>query len=323
MDRQECLCHSRTFCAADTPVCSGKIPRSVHLKVIYNPNAGRGKARRWVREVEEHLRSRGARVDCEPSTGPDDLVRIAGESSRGGYDRVVVCGGDGTVNLAVREFDLANGTLAVIPTGSGDDFARVAGIPRKIRAACDNVIDGRVREVDVALSNGLRYLGVAGLGFDSEVAELANRDVRFLRGSAVYLYAIFRVLPKFTPRSVRIRTEHGVREEQIMFAAAGNTRQYGGGIRITPDASIDDGLLDLCIVHQTTRVELLKTLPKAYTGAHVRSPFVEMMRGREFAFESAQPMAVYADGEPLTTTPVTFAIAAQRLRVVVPAIRRG
>jgi diacylglycerol kinase (ATP) len=291
----------------------------VHLKVIYNPSAGRGKARRWVREVEEHLRRRGARVDCEPSTDPADLVRIAGESSRGSYDRVVICGGDGTLNLAVREFDLENGTLALIPTGSGDDFARVIGIPRKIRAACDNVIDGRVREVDVASANGLRYLGVAGLGFDSEVAELANRDVRFLRGSAVYLYAIFRVLPKFTPRPVRIRTESATRDEQIMFAAIGNTRQYGGGIRITPDASIDDGLLDVCIVHQTTRVELLKTLPKAYTGAHVKSEFVEMTRGREFQFESEQPMAVYADGEPITTTPVTFAIAPQRLKVVVPA----
>jgi diacylglycerol kinase (ATP) len=290
----------------------------VHLKVIYNPAAGRGKARRWVREVEEHLRGRGARVDCEPSTDPGDLVRIAAESSRGDYDRVVICGGDGTLNLAVREFDLEKGTLALIPTGSGDDFARVVGIPRKIRAACDNVIDGTVREVDVALANGLRYLGVAGLGFDSEVAELANRGVPYLRGPAVYVYAIFRVLPKFTPRLVRIRTETGVRDERIMFAAIGNTRQYGGGIRITPEASLDDGLLDLCIVHQTTRVELLKTLPKAYSGAHVKSSFVEMGRGREFHFESEQEMAVYADGEPLTKTPVSFGIAPQRLRVVVP-----
>jgi diacylglycerol kinase (ATP) len=290
----------------------------MHLKVIYNPTAGRGKARRWVREVEEYLRGRGARVDCEPTTGPDDLVRIAAESSRAGYDRVVVCGGDGTLNLAVREFDLAKGTLALIPTGSGDDFARVAGIPRHVRRACDVALDGRIREVDVALANGLRYLGVAGLGFDSEVADFANRNVKFLRGSAVYLYAIFRVLPRFTPRPVRIRTENGTRSEEIMFAAVGNTRQYGGGIRITPDAVIDDGLLDLCLVHRTTRAQLLKTLPLAYTGAHVKSPFVEMGRGREFHFESEQAMAVYADGEPLTRTPVSFGVAAERLKVMVP-----
>lgn len=291
----------------------------MHLKVIYNPKAGRGKARRWVREVEEHLRGRGARVDCEPSTSPVDLVRIAAESSRSNYDRVVVCGGDGTLNLAVREFDLANGTLALIPTGSGDDFARVTGLPRNVRAACDNVLDGKIGTFDVALANGIRYLGVAGLGFDSEVADFANNHVRFLRGPAVYLYAIIRVLPKFTPRPVRIRTENTTRDEEIMFAAVGNTRQYGGGIRITPDAVIDDGLLDLCIVHKTTRAELLKTLPKAYTGAHVKSAFVEMGRGREFHFDSDVPMAVYADGEPLTKTPVSFGLAAEKLRFVVPA----
>lgn len=291
----------------------------MHLKLIYNPTAGRGKARKHVRFVEEYLRSRGARVDCEPSTGPEDLVRVAAEASAGGYDRVVVCGGDGTLNLAVREFDLGRGTLALVPTGSGDDFARVTGVPREIRRACDNVLDGAVREVDVALANELRYLGVAGLGFDSEVADYANRNVRFLRGSAVYLYSIFRVLPRFTPREVRIRSEEGTRAERIMFAAVGNTRQYGGGIRITPGAVIDDGLLDLCIVHETSRAQLLRTLPKAYIGAHVSSPFVETGRGRTFHFESEQSMAVYADGEPLTRTPVTFRLAPQRLRFVVPA----
>jgi len=117
---------------------------------------------------------------------------------------------------------------------------------------------------------------------------------------------------------VQIRTESGSRDEHIMFAAVGNTRQYGGGIRITPAAIVDDGLLDLCIVHRTSRRELLKTLPKAYTGAHVGSPFVEMGRGREFHFSSDQAMAVYADGEPLTRTPVSFGLAEGRLRVLVP-----
>jgi diacylglycerol kinase family enzyme len=102
-----------------------------------------------------------------------------------------------------------------------------------------------------------------------------------------------------------------------MFAAIGNSRQYGGGIRITPSAVIDDGLLDVCVVHETTRVQLLKTLPKAYTGAHVKSPFVEMTRGCEFDFEGEQPMAVYADGEPLTRTPVAFRLAGEKLKVVV------
>lgn len=280
--------------------------------------AGRGRARRRIAEAESYLRGRGAEVECAASASPQDLTRLAREASEGRYDRVVVCGGDGSLNLSVREFDLERGTLALLPLGSGDDFARVTGIPRTLTAACDVALGGRVREVDVALANGLRYLGVAGLGFDSEVAEYANNHVRFLRGSLVYFYAILRVLPRFRPRLVRLRTESGTREEQIMFAVVGNSRQYGGGIRIIPTAEIDDRLLDLCIIHKTSRLQLVKTLPRAYTGAHVQSPFVETARGREFHFESERTLEVYADGERLTTTPVSFTLAPAKLRFIVP-----
>jgi diacylglycerol kinase (ATP) len=290
----------------------------VHVKLVYNPAGGRGRVRRHIAEVEERLRRAGAIVDAQGSSSPEDLTRIAAESSRAGYDRVVICGGDGTLHFAAREFDLSGGTMALIPLGSGDDFARVVGIPRAIRESCEVAVHGKVRLVDVALANDLRYLGVAGFGFDSEVARYANERVRFLRGSAVYLYAILRVLPRFTPHRVRIHANGRDREEEIMFAAVGNTRQYGSGIRITPNALVDDGELDLCIVHRTSRAQLLATLPLAYTGSHLRKSFVETGRGTEFAFESERPMDVFADGEYLTRTPVRFALAPQKLRIVVP-----
>jgi diacylglycerol kinase (ATP) len=287
----------------------------LRIKLIYNPMAGRGRASRHHAEAERQLRDLGAEVDVHASTSPADMTRAAADASRADYDRVVVCGGDGTLHLAVREFDLANGTLALIPLGSGDDFAKVLGIPRDLRAACELALRGKAREVDVALANGIRYLGVAGLGFDSEVARYANENVKFLRGSLVYLYAILRVLPRFTPHRVTI---DGTRSEEIMFATVGNSRQYGGGIRITPDAKIDDRQLDLCIVHRTSRMQLLKTLPQAYTGAHVKSPFVEMSRGTAFSFDSERPMDVYADGERITATPVRFGLADERLKIIAP-----
>ena len=285
------------------------------LLLIFNPAAGRGRARRHVGEAEEHLRSLGARVETAASKSPDDLTRLAAEGSRGDFDRVVVCGGDGTLHRAVREFDLAGAPLALLPLGSGDDFAKVCGIPRNLRAACEVAVRGAIREVDVAHANGIRYLGVAGLGFDSEVARYANENAKFLRGSAVYLYAILRVLPRFTPHRVRI---NDTRQEEIMFATVGNSRQYGGGIRIVPAAEVDDGQLDFCIVHRTSRFQLLKTLPLAYTGAHVKKRFVECGRGREFHFESETPLDVYADGERVTTTPVRFGLVGEKLRFVVP-----
>ncbi|MEA2237583.1 MAG: hypothetical protein QOC81_2307 [Thermoanaerobaculia bacterium] len=287
----------------------------MRIKLIYNPMAGRGRASRHHAEAERHLRELGAEVDVHASTSPADMTQAAADASRAAFDRVVVCGGDGTLHLSVRDFDLANGTLALIPLGSGDDFAKVLGIPRDLRAACELALRGNAREVDVALANGIRYLGVAGLGFDSEVARYANENVKFLRGSLVYLYAILRVLPRFTPHRVTI---DGTRNEEIMFATVGNSRQYGGGIRITPNAKIDDRELDLCIVHRTSRMQLLKTLPQAYTGAHVKSPFVEMSRGTTFTFDSERPMDVYADGERITATPVRFGLAEERLKIIAP-----
>jgi YegS/Rv2252/BmrU family lipid kinase len=287
----------------------------VRVKFIYNPAAGRGRAARHHAEAERHLRALGADVDAHASSSPADMTKAAADASRGDYDRVIVSGGDGTLHLSVRDFDLAKGTLALIPQGSGDDFAKVLGLPRDVGEACALALHGTAREVDVALANGIRYLGVAGLGFDSEVARYANDNVKFLRGSLVYLYAILRVLPRFTPHRITI---DGTRSEEIMFATVGNSRQYGGGIRIVPEALIDDGQLDLCIVHRTSRFQLLKTLPKAYTGAHVKSPFVETGLGTSFSFAAERPMDVYADGERITTTPVRFALAGEKLRIVAP-----
>ena len=251
-------------------------------------------------------------METQASASPEDMTRLAAEGSRGGFDRVVVCGGDGTLHRALRDYDLSGAPLALIPLGSGDDFAKVCGIPSDVRAACEVAVRGAVQEVDVAHANGIRYLGVAGLGFDSEVARYANEEVKFLRGPLVYVYAILRVLPRFTPHQVRINGK----DDTIMFATVGNSRQYGGGIRIVPEARIDDGMLDFCIVHRTSRFQLLKTLPLAYSGAHVKKRYVETGRGREFRFESDAPLEVYADGELVTTTPVTFGLVGEKLKFV-------
>jgi len=291
----------------------------MRLSMIYNPAAGRGRARRYIERAIRYLESRGARVALLPSKSPAHLTELAASASRdASVDRVVVCGGDGTLNLAVREFDLDRGTLGLLPLGSGNDFARVLGIPSDPIAACGTLLDGLPRNVDVALANGLRYLGVAGLGFDSEVAAFANERVTILRGSLVYLYAILRVLPRFTPHSVRLCVDGECRDEEIMFAVVGNSSQYGGGIRITPAADVNDQKLDLCVVGRTSRFQLLKTLPAAYGGRHLSSPFVTTERGSELSFHSSAPLEVYADGERLTSTPVTFGLAPQQLTVMAP-----
>lgn len=294
----------------------------MRLRLLYNPAAGKGRAQRRIAEAVAYLRGRGAEVELLASESREHLIAL-GREGAGHGDRIVACGGDGTVHLVVRELDLGRSTFGVLPLGSGDDFARTLEIPARIEAACDLLLDGDVREVDVALANGIRYLCIAGFGFDAEVTRFANRRVSGLRGTPLYLYSIFRVLRKFEPKRVTI--DHGgvSREARIMFAVVGNAPRYGAGIRIAPAADPSDGMLDLCIVHECGKLDLLRTLPRAYFGRHVTSPFVETARGTEFRFQSDQPLDVFADGEPVTTTPLTIRLSPEKLRIVAPHSRRS
>ncbi len=289
------------------------------IKLLLNPEAGRGRAAAAIGRALRTFERRGASVELETSTSREHLSQLAAEASAGNYDRIVACGGDGTVHWVVRGLDRSRATLAVLGLGSGDDFARVIGMPHNIDQACEAIVAGRIRELDVATANGIPFVGVAGLGFDSEVARYANDHVRFLRGSSVYLYSIFRVIQRFKPHEVRVRIGDEVRRERIMFMAVGNTHRYGGGIEVVPSAVPDDGFLDVCIVEQCSRWQLLRTLPLAYSGKHIRRPFVRLERTRQLSVVTMESLEIFADGEPVTTAPVEFAIAPERLRVVVGA----
>lgn len=284
------------------------------LKVLVNPASGRGRVGRKIDEVLAVLRHGGAQIDVEESRGPEHLTQL-GRDASARYDRVVVCGGDGTVHHAVREFDLERGTLAIVPLGSGDDFAATVGTPRDPIRAAAAALTGRVREVDVALANDKRFLIAASVGFDAAVARFASTVTR-VRGPAVYLYSVLKVLRQFEP----IRLKLNGRDEEMMFVVVANSFRYGGGIRIAPRAAIDDQLLDLYSVSAATRLDLLVTLPLAYFGKHTWRRFVRSERGTHFHIDSDEKLDVFADGEFLTTTPVSIRLESHRLRVVVPRL---
>ncbi len=197
-------------------------------------------------------------------------------------------------------------------------FSKRSGVPTKLEEACDAVVHGEVHEIDVALANGIRYLGVAGFGFDSEVTRFANEEVKWLRGPLIYLWSILNVLPRFRPHRLLYSVDGEQRDEEIMFTVVSNSGSYGGGIRIAPLSKLDDRLLDLCVVRRCTKWDLIRTLPLAYSGGHVRRPFVRMESGTDFQFDTDEPMAVYADGELVGKTPLRVTLASERLRLVLP-----
>src|SRR5262245_4419643 len=232
---------------------------------------------------------------------------------RAGADCVAIAGGDGTVNEAVNGYvGIARETqaFAVIPLGTGNDFAKMLGVGNDWRVACDRIATGQTRRVDAGRCNGHVFANGIGAGFDAQVAIEAGK-IRWLRGNAVYGVALARtlMLSYSTPRA-RIVHDGGMIETRITMLAAANGTTYGGAFRIAPSADIGDGLLDLMVADGLSRAGIIGFIPHVLRGTHVGRKGVTMARTRRLVVETDEPLAVHADGEIIDR-------AAKRLEVEV------
>lgn len=289
------------------------------LALIVNPTSGRGKAARLLPRIEERLRAVGCSVTTRESRSASHATELAAEAAAR-HEVVVACGGDGMVAFVANGVLGSEAALGIVPLGSGNDFAAHAGYRRRDPlGACRVVAAGAVRSVDAGRIEGRRaFLCVAGAGFDSEANEAANA-IRFARGTLVYVAAVFKTLARFRPAAFALVID-GVRESfDGMFVSVGNARSYGGGMLITPDARLDDGLLDVCIVRAMSKPALIGQFPRLFKGTHVRHPAVQMRRGRRIEIAVDRPFTLYADGEPAGPLPATLTIEPGALRLVTPA----
>jgi diacylglycerol kinase (ATP) len=292
----------------------------MRVLALENPRSGAssrgGKALAFV----ERLRAEGDSVTLESPESEETMRARAASASRSQYDVLLVAGGDGTlhavVNGLVRVPREDRPSLAILPIGRGNDFAAEIGI-----ASADDalraVLSRRSRTVDLGRAEAGVFLGIAGTGFDARAARRA-RETPILSGRLLYTYAVLRTLADFRPLNARVRYEGGSFEGAITFAAIGNTRCYGGGMRITPAADLEDGLLDLCIVRPISRGTLLRLFPSVFSGAHLSHPSVLYVKTRFVEIETEEAAEVFADGEPLQPTPVRAEVLPLELEVLVP-----
>lgn len=288
------------------------------LALIYNPTAGRGKAARLHADVVAKLGQLGCTVQSHASSSAAHATELAAKAARA-HAFVVAMGGDGMVSLVANGMLGSEAALGIVPAGSGNDFAAWIGYPRRDpAAACDVVADGPVKRVDVGrIAGGRVFLCVAGAGFDSEVNRDANR-IRFARGTAVYVLAVLRTLARFRPQRFTVRLDGRVESFPGMFVAVGNAGSYGGGMKITPDAVVDDGLFDVCLVKAMSRAALFGQFPRLFSGKHVRHPAVEIRRAREVEIGAERTFFLYADGEEVGPLPARLTVEPRALSVVVP-----
>ena len=289
------------------------------FRVLVNPTAHAGQARRDL-ERSGLLRLPG--VECVESNSAAHLRHLVREGQTADLDALVIAGGDGTFALALHALtDEQRVPLAILPIGSGNDFARHLGVPR-LRDGIDVLQHGVARGIDLGRSEpGGRFGCVASVGLD-EVGLRIIHSPRAPRSKALNIAAAVYGLCVYRPRAVRVQWEGGNFEGEIMFVAVANTRSYAGGFMVCPDARLDDGLLDLCILRRMSRLRLLWHFPRFLRGTHAVLPEVILARSPWVRIEGVgEQLPVALDGElPAVATPVEVRCEPAAVRMLTPRI---
>lgn len=283
--------------------------------VLTNPTAGMGRGARVRDTASARLEAAGWRLRHISGRDADEALDLALKAVAEGPDALVACGGDGLVNLAVQALAGSAVPLGVLPAGTGNDVARMLGVPRDDpAAAAGHLLAWRPRPMDLARIGDRYFATVLAAGFDAVVNERAN-GMTWPRGQMRYNLATLAELRTFEPLHYVLDLDGETRTLDAMLVAVGNGPSFGGGLRITEGALVDDGLLDVVLIKPMSRGGLVRTYPKLFNGTHVHHPQYERHRVRRVTVASAGIVG-YADGERFGPLPLTVECAPRAVQVL-------
>jgi YegS/Rv2252/BmrU family lipid kinase len=289
---------------------------SAPIALLANPSAADGRSLKCLDLVRAELERRSVDYRLATPSGRDAARAFAREAAERG-ETVVAVGGDGTIGLIAGALRDTPGRLAVIPAGRGNDFARVLGIPENPVDAAGVALDGEERTVDVGDVDGVPFICIASLGFDSDANRIAN-EAKFVKGNLVYLYAALRALAGWKHASFRVVVDGVAHDVRGWSVAVANSKAYGGGMYIAPRAELDDGEFDVVMGSASSKWTFLKDLPKVFKGTHGELPYVQTLRGKKVELSADRPFTIYADGDPIGELPATVGISPRSLKILVP-----
>lgn len=292
--------------------------------VLTNPAAGHGKGKSAADAVLQLLKVRGVQVEHVTGTSRDDAEARLHAAMRGMPEAIISIGGDGTHGIAIQAAAASGLPLAIVPAGTGNDLARMIGVPTKpVERAVELALTGQAAAYDLGkvtnASGGSRYfVTIVTAGFDSLVTD-RNNAMRWPNGRARYVLAIGMEYVRLKPRQFQLKIDDEIINEPLILAAIGNTSSYGGGMHICPDADPHDGLLDITVIRAVPhpRLELPMILPKVYPGKHVSHPAVTTYRAKHVEVTTPH-MNAYADGDLAGELPVTIDSVPNGLQLITP-----
>lgn len=301
--------------------------------IIHNPTASSGKsAKRWP-EIKALLEQLGIGYEYHATQGPGHATHLAAQAIQGGARRLVAIGGDGTANEVANgifqqtEVPTTDILLAQIPVGTGNDWGRTIGIPRKwpeaVRALqSDKSILQDVGIVDHASTGKPQrhyFVNIGGMGFDAFVGITANEKKAQGKGGVMgYVSALISSLLKWKARPLSYNVDgEAIADEKVFSLVIGICKYNGGGMKQCPDAIYDDGLLDLTIIQDLPKMKVIRNVPRLFSGTFVKNREVKQYRGREIRLECEPGNPLEVDGEVIGEGPATFSLIPKALRVVV------
>jgi len=305
----------------------GVLPLS-YARLIVNPAAGAGRTAKLWPQIRDWLQGCGYKFEYALTEAPGHAIELAKSAVDHSYPLVVSVGGDGTINEIVNGLyetgNMADVMLGIISTGTGADYIRTMGLPRDYQEACRRLLAPRRQLVDLGIAhyrdNGQAaqriFVNFAGLGFDAEVVKTTTQRFKALGRTASYLMGLLSTLLFYANREVTISLDGQTETMTACTIVVGNGRYGGGRMLIAPEASLDDGLLDVIIIGNISKPDLLWSLPRIYKGTHLSHPKVTMKRVAEVKIETALPASLQADGELLGETPARFQVLPAALNLI-------
>ncbi len=290
--------------------------------IVANPVSGKGRSRALAMQTGTLLTSAGVSNEVLYTSRPGDAEELARKAVEEGSAGVLACGGDGTLHEVINGVmghPLASEvTVGIIPAGRCNDFVAAMDLPKTADGVAHLIAAGRSRQIDLGAVGHRYFATVATLGFDSAVSQyVADGHVpRFLSGTPSYLYAIFLQILRYRDAMVHLEGEDFEYSGRIFLAATANTAQYGGNMKIAPGAVADDGALDVCLVQSVSRWEVVKMVPRVFSGGHLSNPAVSMHRVKRLKVEAEAPMPIWADGERVAEAPAEISVVPKALNLL-------
>jgi YegS/Rv2252/BmrU family lipid kinase len=286
--------------------------------IIVNPKASGGKTLKQLPAVKILAAQLPYDFSFVTPESREKTTQVAEMAKSNGFDVVLAMGGDGTIADVVKG-TYENGTITgVLPCGRGNDFVRNIGSHLDFKKCMSGFLNPTLANIDIGTLNGKPFLNVAGVGFDAEVVKMATEGRCRLSGTICYLINVVNALRKLRPMQLRITVDGKLYDGKFCMTGFANGGFFGGGMKFAPEAEMNDGFLDICLIDYIKPLTLLRHFPKVYKGKHTRLKIVQYFRGKTVLIEGSSDFAVQGDGDLANPLPAHIEIIPNALNIILP-----